>query len=102
LFKESKTRFQPTQKILADTGYVGIKKLHANTEQPKKRSKKNPLTKEDKAQNKAISSKRVFIENIIGDVKKYRIVSKRYRNRRKRFSLRFNLVAAIQNHEIYF
>ena len=34
-----------------DTGYQGIQKLHANKELPKKRSKKNPLTKQDKQRN---------------------------------------------------
>ena len=31
-----------------DNGYKGIDKIHANAELPKKRSKKNSLTKEDK------------------------------------------------------
>jgi DDE superfamily endonuclease len=80
-----------------DTGYQGIAKIHANVEIPKKRSKKNPLTKEDKKQNKNISSRRVLIENIIREVKIFRIVAEKYRNRRKKFGLRFNLIAAMYN-----
>ncbi|HEX7412887.1 MAG TPA: transposase family protein [Bacteroidia bacterium] len=53
----------------------------------KKRSKKNLLTKEEKQQNKSVSSKRVAIENIIRDVKIFRIVAEKYRNRRKKFGL---------------
>ena len=49
LFKESKTAIHPNIKCTVDTGYQGIAKLHANVEIPKKRSKKKPLTKEDKA-----------------------------------------------------
>lgn len=64
---------------------------------PKKRSKKNPLTKEDKRQNRGISSKRVLVENIIREVKIFRIIAEKYRNRRKKFGLRFNLIAAIYN-----
>ena len=64
---------------------------------PKKRSKKNPLTKEDKQQNRSVSSKRVVIENIIRDVKIFRIVAEKYRNKRKKFGLRFNLIAAMYN-----
>jgi len=80
-----------------DTGYQGIAKIHANVEIPKKRSKKNPLTKEDKQQNRSVSSKRVVIENIIREVKIFRIIAEKYRNRRKRFGLRFNLIAAFYN-----
>ena len=44
-----------------------------------------------------ISSVRITIENIIRDVKIFRIIAEKYRNRRKRFALRFNLIAAIYN-----
>jgi hypothetical protein len=64
---------------------------------PKKRSKKNPLSKEDKARNQLISSGRVAVENIIREIKIFRIVAEKYRNRRKRFALRFNLISAIYN-----
>ena len=71
--------------------------MHANVEIPKKRSKKNPLTKEDKQQNRNISSKRVVVKNIIREVKIFRILAEKYRNRRKKFGLRFNLIAAMYN-----
>ena len=97
LFKESKTHIHPNTKCLVDTGYQGIAKLHSNVEIPKKRSKKNPLTIQDKERNKAISSERVLIENIIREVKIFRMIAEKYRNRRKKFGLRFNLIAAIYN-----
>ena len=61
---------------------------------------KNPLTKEDKRKNRELSSERVVNENVIGMIKRFKIVSDRYRNRRKRFGLRFNLIAAIYNMEL--
>lgn len=81
----------------ADTGYQGIAKLHANSETPKKKTKKKPLSKPEKEQNHQLSSSRVIIEHVIRAVKIFRIVSEKYRNRRKRFGLRFNLIAAIYN-----
>jgi len=51
LFKQSKTHVHPSIKMQVDTGYTGILKIHKNSEIPKKRSKKNPLTKLDKKQN---------------------------------------------------
>jgi hypothetical protein len=95
LFEESKTRISEEIQVDTDTGYQGIKKLHANSVLPKKKTKKNPLTVEEKAQNRAISSERVANEHAIGFVKRFRILSERYRNRRKRFGLRFNLIAGI-------
>jgi hypothetical protein len=100
LFKESKTRIHPTIKAITDTGYQGIQKIHANSVLPKKKSKKNPLTKEDKRNNKKLSSDRVLNENVIGSIKRFKIISDRYRNRRKRFALRFNLISAIYNLEL--
>jgi len=67
---------------------------------PKKRTKKNPLTKEDKLNNQKLSSERVVNENVIGMIKRFKIISDRYRNRRKRFCLRFNLIAGIYNLEL--
>jgi len=43
LFKESKTQIHPGISVVTDTGYQGLKKIHAKTQMPKKRSKKNPL-----------------------------------------------------------
>lgn len=97
LFKQSKARLHPCIKCEADTGYQGIAKVHLNSELPKKKTKTKPLCKEDKRQNRRVSSSRVTIENIIREVKIFRIISEKYRNRRKRFTLRFNLIAAIYN-----
>ena len=102
MFKESKTHIHPAIKTLTDTGYQGLQKIHSNTEMPKKKSKKNPLTKEDKRNNRRLSSERVLNENVIGVIKRFKIIADRYRNRRKRFGLRFNLIAGIYNMELEF
>ena len=87
----------PTIKVFADSGYQGINKLHKNTETPKKKTKKTPLTSQDKRNNREVSRTRIKIENIIGFIKRFKILSDRYRNRRKRFLLRFNLICGICN-----
>jgi hypothetical protein len=74
--------------------------LHANSYLPQKRSKKNPLTKEDKKNNRQLSSQRVLNENVISVLKRFAIISDRYRNRRKRFGLRFNIISGIYNMEL--
>lgn len=100
LFKDSHVQCLEEAELLADSGYQGIENIHHNSQTPKKSSKKNPLSKTDKRSNQALSSKRILVENVIGSVKRYRILSERYRNRRKRFALRFNLIAAIHNFEL--
>jgi hypothetical protein len=47
-----------------------------------------------------LARKRIVIEHIFRKLKVFRILSERYRNRRKRFALRFNLIAAIYNREL--
>ena len=59
LFKESKTKINPDIKVITDTGYQGIQKLHSKSDLPKKKTKKNPLTKEDKQKNQELASLRV-------------------------------------------
>ena len=100
MLKESKTHIHPRIKVIADSGYQGLQTRHQNTQTPKKKSKKHPLTKEDKKANRVLSSERVLNENVIGMLKRFKIISDRYRNRRKRFCLRFNLIAGIYNLEI--
>jgi hypothetical protein len=100
LFKESGVRWTKERCGIVDSGYTGIKKLQNNTRLPKKSSKKKPLTMEEKRENRNISSERVVNENVIGNLKRFKIISDRYRNRRKRFGLRFNLIAGIHNLEL--
>lgn len=52
-----------------------------------------------KHHNHAISSERVLSEHIIGLIKRFKIMADKYRNRRKCFGLRFNLIAGICNYE---
>ena len=99
LFKGSKVLVQSGIKIIADSGYQGLQKIHPNTMFPKKKSKKNPLTKKDKRNNAKLACDRVLNEHVIGFIKRFKIVADRYRNRRKRFGLRFNLIAGICNYE---
>lgn len=99
LFKESNIFVQNSVKIIVDSGYQGLQKFHSNTFLPKKKSKNKSLTKEDKKNNTNIASQRVSNEHAIGFIKRFKIVAERYRNRRKRFGLRFNLLAGICNYE---
>ena len=71
LYKESNTPINPKTLVGTDSGYTGIKKIHANSVLPKKSSKKHPLTREMKAENRKISSLRACNEHVIGRIKVY-------------------------------
>ena len=76
---------------LGDKGYQGIQKLHANSRIPKKKPRDSQLSREEKKSNQELAKVRVVVEHINRKLKIFKILSDRYRNRRKRFALRFNL-----------
>lgn len=84
-------------RALADSGYQGLDKLHAKTEIPFKASKAHPLDKDAKLYNRALSRLRIKIENVLGQLKVFRVLSDRYRNKNKRYNLKFNIIAGIVN-----
>jgi len=102
LYKESKVALVATIRCLADTGYQGLNKLHANSQTPTKQSKHHPLKVEQKADNRQSAQQRIFCEHVIRRIKVFRILSERYSNRRRRFGLRFNLIASICNLELLY
>lgn len=100
LFKESAVHIHPDTQALFDTGYLGVQKIHVNSLTPKRASKKKPLSQEEKKSNALISSLRVVVENVIASLKRFKILATRYRNRRRKFGLRLNLIAGIHNYEL--
>ena len=99
-FKESKLPIKKENTVVADSGYQGAQKIHKNTELPKKNTKNHKLSKEDKRVNRLLAVKRVFNEHVNGVIKIFKIIAEKYRNRRRRFGLRFNLIAGIYNFEL--
>ena len=55
------------------------------------------LSEEKKKENRDLSKQRITVEHIFRKLKIFRILREKYRNRRKRFGLRFNLIAACCN-----
>jgi hypothetical protein len=100
VFKESKVRFHKAIHSINDSGYQGIQKIHSNTTLPYKGTKKKPLTKAQKKYNHDSASQRIAVEHVIRSLKIFRLLAERYRNRRRRFGLRVNLIAGIYNYEL--
>jgi hypothetical protein len=107
LFAASGVHFHPETQSLQDKGYQGIQKLHTNSLLPIKKPKGGQLSVQDKAYNCRLARRRVVIEQVIRlrrsealrCLKIFRILAERYRNRRRRFGLRCNLIAALYNYE---
>ncbi|ACE06402.1 hypothetical protein Aasi_1055 [Candidatus Amoebophilus asiaticus 5a2] len=58
---------------LADSGYQGWQKLQSNVMIPYKKSRKRPLTKEQKEHNRKLSSIRMKVEHKIREIKVFKI-----------------------------
>jgi len=100
LYKQSKIEPHESLEVRADSGYQGLSKLHEKSRPPQKKPRKSELTDEQKQSNRALARRRVVVEHVIRSLKIFRILAERYRNRRKRFSLRFNLIAGLYNYEL--
>lgn len=100
LFRRSGVRLAEHVELRADLGYWGLPNVVAQAIVPLKNSKLHPLTREQKRFNRALASRRVKVENVIRRLKVFRILSERYRHRRRRFGLRFNLLAGLHNYEL--
>lgn len=81
----------------ADLGYLGIDKVHKNSKIPKKNSKNHKLTEEEIEYNKELAKDRIFIEHTNGWIKRFKILSTRFRNNLAFFSKFSVLICALFN-----
>jgi hypothetical protein len=100
LFKKSKIYFHPETNSLQDSGYQGIKDYHPNSYIPRKKPKNGKLSRIEKDYNRVLAQERIVIEHVNRSLKIFKILSSRYRNRRRRYGLRCNLLSAIYNYEL--
>lgn len=100
LFKKSKIHFRPETNSLQDSGYQGIKYYHTNSYIPIKKPKNGQLSRIEKDYNRVLAQERIVIEHVNRSLKIFKILSSRYRNRRRRYGLRCNLLSAIYNYEL--
>ncbi|MEQ1410316.1 transposase family protein, partial [Acinetobacter indicus] len=83
--------------IMADLAYKGFHQIKSKLLIPIKKPKNLSLPKIATQINQEISRRRITIEHINGKLKYFRILTERYRNRRKRFGLRMNLIVGMVN-----
>lgn len=100
LFHASGVRFHEQTEGLGDRGYQGIHKLHPKSQTPKKKPRKAKLSVADRQYNRELAQRRVVVEHVNRQLKIFKILAERYRNRRRRFGLRCNLIAALYNYKL--
>lgn len=98
--EDSARHTRSTIRVLAGKGYQGSTKLHRNSQTPQKKPKGETLSKPDQQQNRKLAQQRVIVEHVNRRLQIFRILPERYRNRRRRFGLRFNLIAGLYNYEL--
>jgi len=87
IFKRTFSWADPDVCMLGDSGFQGIYNIHKNSWIPYKRPKGGKLTISQKHENKLLSTYRICVEHAIRYTKRFKILSSRYRNKRKRRGL---------------
>lgn len=100
LCRDSKLRLPTAVYRVADSGYQGLQHEHSRTLLPYKATLQHPLEPEQRAINREHAQLRIRIEHLIRRLKVFWILARPYRNRRRRFGLRLNLIAGLYNFEL--
>lgn len=82
--------------VWVDLGFVGITKDYPCLQVviPHKSSKHHPLTPEQKAENRLISTFRIRVEHVIAGIKRFRCLTDDYRNKGTVLADKFMLIAS--------
>jgi hypothetical protein len=98
LYRRSRLEPHESLEVPADSDYQGLQKLNSERAWRRRtKPRKFELTEEQRQSNRELASRRVVVEHVIRSLKIFRILAERYRNRRKLFLLRFNLIAGLYN-----
>lgn len=97
MFKMIQKWIDGTIELILDKGFQGVADYHTNYLMPKKEYKKNPLSEDEKTVNNFISSIRIPIEHVFCKLKKFKIISTRFRNHLDTFKTKFDFLVGLYN-----
>lgn len=100
LRRNANTRLPENVRVLGDLGYQGFQHEHSKTLLPFKATQGRPLSRAQRAVNRDLARLRIRVEHTIRCLKIFWILARPYRNGRRRFGLRLNLIAGILNFEM--
>ena len=75
LFRQQQPRLDPGQHCMGDNAYIAAERMTI----PRKKPRKKELTEEQRAENKVISSHRIFIEHLMCRLKVFLILKHQFR-----------------------
>lgn len=98
--RQAGSRLPPDVQALVDWGYPGLQHEHRLTVLPFQATKKQPLGATQRAINRVKARLRIKVEPLIRGLKVFWILARPYRNRRRRFGWRLNLIAGLYHFDL--
>ena len=86
-----------SSRVLADSGYQGLQHIHKKAKIPIKKPKNKELDILSKRYNKILSKKRVYVEHKICELKRFNILGQKYRNNKKKYGIKMNIISGFVN-----
>ena len=86
-----------SSRVLADSGYQGLQHIHKKAKIPIKKPEKKELGRMPKLYNKILSKKRVYVEHKLCEVKRFNILGQKYRNNKKKYGIKMNIISGFIN-----
>ncbi|WP_413038918.1 transposase family protein [Roseofilum sp. Guam] len=91
LWREQEVRLGKNQRYRGDKAYQGEERI----ETPRKKPKGKALKEEEKEENRRKARERIFVEHLIRELKKFRIVGERFRPWRKSYERIIRVVCGL-------
>ena len=86
-----------SSRVLADSGYQGLQHIHKKAKIPIKKPKKKELDRIPKLYNKILSKKRVYVEHKLCELKRFNVLGQKYRNNKKKYGIKMNIISGFIN-----
>jgi IS5 family transposase len=85
---------------IGDAAYQGIHRLHPLASSSRKKPRSKPRTEQDIAFNRALSQRRIVVENTIGKIRRFQALAQTDRQHRLEHTARVRAVAGLVNRQI--
>ena len=83
--------------VLGDSGYQGIHHIHKKSKITIKKPPGKDLDTKFKNYNRSLGKERIYIEHKIRELKRFNILSYKYRNKKSKYGIKINIIAGFVN-----
>jgi hypothetical protein len=102
MYKNSGIHISKDILLAGDKGFQGIQNIHEFSVTPFKKPRGGELTDEQKDFNISLSKFRIKIEHANRNIKRFKILKYRYRNKQRKHLLRISLICGLFNYQLGF